>query len=320
MFNDPPSNAKPYCKGRPMRATIATVLMTLPVLAGPAWSAETLAGVYALPDGQAKVSATLAASPDQGLRRTLDIAMTPLGSTSPVHAYGTELTKQLHAIAVSADLNDFVHEHGDKPDRDGHFRISMPFPHDGPWHVYADGVPQGLGQQVMRFDLVLGSSPVSEPAQALAPAGLEASDGRYSARFDKIDLKAGDEAPLSLHLLRDGHPAPDIVPFLGVAAHAVFIDAADLSYVHVHAMPAKGPAAAGTATPMKHEHSSMEGMSGMENMQEMAGMGPPLAPGTQVPPDLTLHVRAPKAGRYVLWVQFDGGGTVRTVRFLVPVG
>ena len=52
----------------------------------------------------------------------------------------------------------------------------------------------------------------------------------------------------------------------------------------------------------------------------MPGMGgAPMRPGTRVPPDLTLHVRAPKAGTYLLWMQFMAGGQVRTVPFVVPV-
>jgi hypothetical protein len=32
-----------------------------------------------------------------------------------------------------------------------------------------------------------------------------------------------------------------------------------------------------------------------------------------------LHVQPPKAGTYKLWVQFIGGGKVRTVPFVVAV-
>lgn len=298
------------------RALLLSTLVLGTPLASRAWAEGPQAGAYALQDGTPKVSATLTASPDNGLRRALDIAMIPVGGRAPITRYETELSKELHVIAVGADLRDFVHEHGDKPDSDGHFRVPMTFPHAGQWHVYADGVPQGLGQQVMRFDLVLGSPPSAAPQPDLAPTGLEAADGRYAARFDKTDLQAGDEVPLSLHLLRDGKPASDITPFLGVAAHAVFIDAADLSYVHVHAAPAEVPAAAGTGAPMQHAMAGMKDMPGAEGME---GMGPPLAAGAKVPPDLALHVRAPKAGTYVLWTQFTGGGKVRTVRFVVFV-
>ena len=274
------------------------------VLVVPAWAEAPVAGVYALPQGAAKVTARLAVSPGPGLRRTLDVAMVPVGGTAPVVRYETELSKELHLIAVSADLRDFVHEHAGRPGRDGHFRVAMRFPHGGPWHVYADAVPQGMGQQVMRFDVGLGAGPAGGEAKPdLAATGLEARDGRYAARFDKVELRAGEEVPLSLHLLRDGRPAPDVVPFLGVAAHAVFIDAGDLSYVHVHAAPA------GMAM----------GEGGM-GMAGMPGMGPPLAAGSHVASNLVLHVRAPRAGTSILWVQFAAGGATRTVRFVVPVG
>lgn len=277
---------------------LAAILAT--AMAGSAWADAPIEGAYALPDGAPKVGATLRASPDSGLRRTLDIAMTPAGGSEPIRRYETELTKELHVIAVSADLRDFVHEHGDKPGGDGHFRVRMTFPHAGLWHVYADAVPSGLGQQVMRFDLVLGAPPSAAPAPDLAATGPQAADGRYAARLDTDALTAGKEVALSLHLLRDGRPATDITPFLGVAAHAVFINAADLSYVHVHAAPA--------------DTAGMDEMPGMNGMPGMA----PLTPGAPVPSDLALHVRAPKADPYVLWIQFAAGGHVRTVRFVVP--
>ena len=290
----------------------------------------TLQGIYALPDGQPKVSATLTAAPKPGGpsgTEILDVAMARLGTAQPVTRYETELSKQLHLIAVSGDLRGFVHEHGEKPDARGHFRVPMTFPHGGLWHVYADGVPAGLGQQVMRFDLNLRTVPAPEAPSAPQPTGLEGKDGQYGVQFDALDLRARQEAELQLHLLRDGQPAPDVTPFLGVAAHAVFIDAADLSYVHVHAAPAANPTAGGTGAAMKHD---MTGMAGMD-MPEMGrpgggghggmpGMGgAPMRPGTKVSPDLTLHVSAPKAGTYLLWLQFMAGGKVRTVPFVVAV-
>lgn len=47
--------------------------------------------------------------------------------------------------------------------------------------------------------------------------------------------------------------------------------------------------------------------------------GAPMRRGTRVSPDLTLHVRAPEAGTYLLWLQFTAGGQVRTVPFAVAV-
>ena len=180
----------------------------------------------------------------------------------------------------------------------------------------------------MRFDLdVGGEASRPQPAPTPQPTGLEGADGRYGVRFDALDLRGGQEAELRLHILRDGQPAPDLAPYLGVAAHAVLISAADLTYVHAHAAPAAAPAAGGTGAAMKHDMTGVAGME-MPGMGHAAGGGhcgmpgmggAPLRPGAAVPPDLTLHVRAPKAGTYLLWLQFMGGGQVRTVPFVVPV-
>ncbi len=284
-------------------------------------TAEPLTGIYALPDGKPKVTATMVAT-GSGAKQVLDIAMTPIGAATPATAYETELSKQLHVIAVSQDLRSFVHEHGEAPGKNGHFRIPINLSANRVWHVYADGIPKGLGQQVMRFDLKVGTGVSTAVADVPKPTGTKGADGRYGVRFDGMELKAGQEAQLGLHLLRDGDAAPDISPFLGVAAHAVFIDATDLTYVHAHAAPTEAPAAGGTATPMQHDMTGMAGMKdmpGMADMPGMEGMGPPVPPGSHVPPDLTLHITAPKAGTYMLWIQFDGGGQVRTVPFVVAV-
>ncbi len=319
----------------------ATAALAIPAIAAePSFpSGPKLTGAYALPDGQAKVAATLTATPKPGGQpgaQMLDVAMTRLGTGQPITRFETELSKQLHLIAVSGDLRTFVHEHSDKPDAHGHFRVPMAFPHAGLWHVYADAVPAGLGQQVMRFDLDGGGGAPGTPSATPQPTGLDGADGRYGVRFDALGLRAGQEAELRLHLLRDGEPAPDVTPYLGVAAHAVFIGAASLAYVHAHAAPATAPAAGGTGAAMKHDLTGAagRGMTGMAGM-DMPGMGhaaggghggmpgmggTPMRPDAKVSPDLTLHVRAPEAGIYLLWLQFMAGGEVRTVPFVVAVG
>ena len=306
-----------------LRAAAFTLAACLPLAAH---AAETLTGSYALPDGRPKVGATLVATPGRGGVEMLDIAMTEPGKQHPVAKYETELSKQLHVIAVSSDFRIFVHEHADWPAANGHFRVAVPLPRPGLYHVYADGVPSGIGQQVMRFELNVGGTPAQPPPAAPAPSPLGAADGRYTARFDPFDLRAGQESQLSLHLSHDGKPAADVTPFLGVAARAVFIGTADLAYVRVHAMPAAAPDTGGTGAPMQRDLTGTaaaaavghQGMAGIE-IPDGDAMPPPLRAGVGVPPDLTLHVRAPTAGAYLLWIQFTAGGKVRTVPFVVAV-
>jgi len=187
----------------------------------------------------------------------------------------------------------------------------VPLPRPGLYHIYADGVPSGIGQQVMRFELNVGGGPAHPPPATPVPSPLETADGRYAARFDPFELRAGQESQLGLHLSRDGKPAPDVTPFLGVAAHAT---------------PAAAPDTGGTGAPMQRDLTGTaaaapvrhQGMAGME-MPDGDAMPPPLRAGARVPPDLTLHVLAPKAGTYLLWIQFMAGGKVRTMPFVVAV-
>ena len=283
-----------------VRAALLGLMLAASAHAAPP---ATVAGIYALPDGKPQVSATLSVTPGVGAAagaQVLDVAMARPGDARPLTRYDVELSKRLHVIAVSDDFRVFLHEHAGRPGADGHFRVPMRFPKGGAWHVYADAVPSGVGQQVLRVAISLdpaGTSAAAPPAVP-QPTGLEGHDGRYGVRFDALDLRAGQEAQLTLHVLSDGKPAHDLAPFLGVAAHAVLISAADLSYVHVHAAPAGMGA-------MQHH-----GMAGMP------GMDAPL-PDARLPADLVLHVTAPKAGTYLLWLQFSAGGQVRTVPFVV---
>jgi hypothetical protein len=261
-------------------------------------------GVNAIPGVQTKLAGKLVAAPDKNGSEALDFVFMRAGESKPILKYDIELTKRLHVIAISDDFKTFLHEHVIRVVKDGHFRLIMAFPHPGLYHVYADSTPTGMGQQVLRFDLPVGTAQASRQPSDLIATGLEGNDGRYSAKFDALDLVAGKESLLSLHITKSGRPASDLHPFLGVAAHAVFIDTGDLSYTHVHASASSDKTAAG--------HKA-HGMSGMDDMD----MGHATPASAKFGPDLSLHVVPPKAGAYKLWVQFIGGEKVRTVPFVV---
>ena len=290
-------------------ALTALLLAACSKKAGP----EEINGTFALAGGTPKATATLYAAPagsppqdsGQGVPMTLGISMTKTGAKTPIQHYDTELTKELHLIAVGSGLRSFVHVHGDAPDKDGRFQVPVRFPHSGFYWVFADATPAGLGQQVFRFDLRVGTAKgASAPAAAppLPPPSLDAADGDYAVHLDPFTLTAGQETTLHMHILHDGQPALDVAPYLGVTAHAVLISASDLSYTHVHAQAPGTPGA---------------GMGG--GMDSMSGMGsaPPLT--GRVPPDLALHVEPPTPGTYRLWLQFMAGGQVRTVAFTVLI-
>ena len=278
------------------------------LLAGqhPSLAQQTIVGVHALAGAPARAAGALSVRETGPLARELEITMADIATGTPLIDFEEELTQQLHVIAVDSALSTFVHEHAEEADGDGRFRVEVQFPKPGTYHLYADAAPAGLGQQVLRFDLPVGESTPAAPAN-LAPwaeRALISSDGPYTVELDTSGLAAGRESEASMRILKSGGPADDLQPYLGVPAHAVFIGANDLAYVHAHAT-ARSPESDGSS-------------GGHGGPDPHAGHGAPNTKGS-VPPELTLHVTAPQAGAYALWVQFIGGGEVRTVPFSIAV-
>jgi hypothetical protein len=104
---------------------------------------------------------------------------------------------------------------------------------------------------------------------------------------------------LTVHVRKQHKPASDLQAYLGAPAHAVFIDAATLDYVHVHPMPLSAMPAC--------DMGDMN-MSGPMNMSDVHG---------EVSPDMMLHVTVPRPGTYKMWLQFLGGGNLYVAPFVL---
>ncbi len=274
-------------------------------LALPAMAAETsVNGTFALPGAAEKASGTVTVRETGPLTRELVIGFADKATGKAITRFDEELTKKLHLLGTDAQFSTFIHEHAAKPESDGRLRVSVRFPKPGLYRLYADASPTGLGQQVVRFDVPVGSVP-EVPAASTSDGGaatsetmpLEARDGRYSVRLASPALRAGSEGMIELSILKDGKPATDLKPYLGVAAHAVLIAKSDLSYVHTHASGAEDAGAHSGGHGMHHSKARPDGNASK----------------------LLLHVTPPRAGAYALWIQFEAGGEVRTVPFTLSV-
>jgi hypothetical protein len=172
-------------------------------------------------------------------------------------------------------------------------------PKTGLYHLYADGEPSGVGQQVFRFDFNAGPPMPNDPAaRDLSERSTSSVVDGYTVTLSGLKLKAGGESMLDVHILRGGKPAADLHPYLGALAHAVFVDADDLTYVHVHPMPL---VADGGMAPM----TGMHGMSASEMADEESAS------------EMTLHVSVLEPGTYKLWLQFAGGSGLHVAQFVL---
>jgi len=222
---------------------------------------------------------------------TVDIVQYRIGSNVPVTAYDRDMTKFMHLVIVSDDFREFAHLHPTLSA--GHFSIPVALSSGHRYYVYADSIPSGIGQQVFRFSLQAGRPPKTLHT-AVAASPPNASVGPYGVRLSTTRLHTGAHI-LTVSITKNGASAKDLRPFLGAIAHAVLINTADLTYIHLHAL---SNATAGTT---RH----------IGSMGSMATNSP-----KRVSPNFMLEV--PPLGRhaaYKLWLQFQGGSTVYTAPF-----
>ena len=253
---------------------------------------QNLLGQFALQGQAAQTQGFLKVTPVTGkpLSQHLDLWMTDPGKAQPIRSYQVEMTKKLHMIIVSSDFKTFLHEHP-LLGTDGHLRLTQNFPAPGTYFVYADGLPNQLNHQVFRFQLDVGSA--GNTTRMLQPTGLGVQAGPYEVDLSSVRLRAGTTSMLDVNILKDGKPAKDLHPYLGVPAHAVFLNSADLSYVHVHPM------------------------AGDQMMGDMSKEPPPLPENGPSPSAMMLHLALREGGTYKLWLQFRGGETLYVAAFTI---
>ena len=281
-----------------LKTTAAMAVLLLAAHAGAGGAAPTaagpvLAGVFALQGQQPQTDGRLRVDPVAGkpLIERLDLWMTQPGKPDAIRSYQVEMTKKLHMIIVSSDFKVFLHEHP-VLGPDGHLRLTQQFPAAGRYLVYADGLPDQMNHQVFRFQVDVGGA--QQGVRTLAPTGMGVQAGPYEIDLSSVRLHAGVMSTLDVNILKDGKPATDLHPYLGVPAHAVFLNGQDLSYVHVHPMAMGQPM----------------------NMN-MSMDAPPMPEAGPSPAEMMLHLALHEAGTYRLWLQFRGGTQLYVAAFTI---
>jgi hypothetical protein len=221
--------------------------------------------------------------------------------------FEVEHTKLLHFIVVRKDLQYFQHIHPSLDQATGEFSISLIFPADGPYKLYADYVPGGaqMGPEGMKLgvvssqDIMVGDiSKYNEQPVTPDTESAKAYNG-YSINFkfpEKINTNT--ETKFGIIVSKNGKPVTDLEDYLGALAHTVIIGKDDLSYQHLHAVDKNGHMM------MSGSHGSMEGMT----------MG-----DTGTGPDINFSTSFTKTGTYKIFTQFQEQGKVTTTDYTVEV-
>ena len=193
---------------------------------------------------------------------------------APVTAFDVEHDKQMHLIVVRRDSAGFQHLHPEMS-ADGTWSVPLTVSAGGSYRAFADFAPTNGEPTTLGVDL---SAPGAYEPLTHAATRIAQVDG-YTVELTG-DLVAGQAAPITLAISRDGAPVTDLQPYLGAYGHLVALREGDLAYLHVH--PDGSAAAAG--------------------------------------PQVSFVAEVPSAGRYRLFLDFQHDGAVRTAELTVPTG
>jgi hypothetical protein len=211
------------------------------------------------------------------------------------------------------DMKAFWHLHPEQT-QPGDFVVNLPILPEGQYKLYADivhhtGFPE---TQVATLNLqaVTGKALTGDDSGSLdlAPADKVAQlSGGYRMVWLRDDhssdgrpFKAGQPYWFRFRVEdKDGKPAADLEPYMGMAAHAVFLSTDGNVFAHVH------PAGSISMAALNLAEGPSAKKAGMENMDHAA-------PSTEI----SFPYGFPKPGEYRIFVQVKRAGKVETGEFV----
>jgi hypothetical protein len=194
-----------------------------------------------------------------------------------VTRFETEHGKKLHLIVVRSDGSRFRHVH---PTMSTAGVWSIPWTWDaaGSYRVFADVVPAATGKGATLTRTVDVAGTLT-PEPATAASTTDTVDG-YTVTLAGT-LSSSDHSTLIARVSRDGRAVTALEPYLAAYGHLVALREGDLAYLHVHP----------------------------EGEEPKAG--------STSGPDIRFMAQAPTPGRYLLYLDFQVGGVVRTAHFVI---
>jgi plastocyanin len=223
----------------------------------------------------------------------------PFGKLKIVHE------KPMHLLIVSDDLAFFDHVHPEQQS-EGNFKINYKFPAGGIYKLYADFTPENSPQIVNVFDVGVGGSPREQTPLVADRELTKQVDGlTFTLKADQ-PLKAAKGAALNFYVTNaQGKPVTDLQPYLGAMAHFVVISQDATKFLHVHAEEGEMNKTKGTGG-----HGDRHGDMEMDVKPDA---------DNAATPTVMAHTEFPTAGLYKLWGQFQHGGKIFTVPFVLNI-
>jgi hypothetical protein len=228
----------------------------------------------------------------------------------------------MHLFLISTPGMDRMwHLH---PERDGSkFVDNLPDMPAGHYEVFADIVdkagfpwtlvgqldlPQIHGTPLQGDDSTWTGTPLVAQASDVSVAQL-ADGGRIVWEKGSGPLVANTSMVFNFKVEdKDGNPAKDMQPYMGMAGHAEFVSSDMSVFAHIHPAGSASMAALRLANASPNNTVIISGV-GPNLLAPMAGMAMPAGP---LEPEVSFPYGFPKAGEYRIFVQVKRGGRVET--------
>jgi hypothetical protein len=205
----------------------------------------------------------------------------------------------------------FVEDLPDMPE--GHYEVFADIvdANGFPWTLVGQvDLPQISGKALAGDDSSWSGSPLALSAGAKESTVAPLADGGTLVwERPNGPIRANTALDLKFKVLdKDGQPAKDVEPYMGMAGHAEIVSS-DLSvFAHIH------PAGSVSMAALELANGGVTGEGGMPS--GMARMAMPSGP---LEPEVSFPYGFPKAGEYRIFVQIKRGGRVETGVFDVHV-
>jgi hypothetical protein len=238
-----------------------------------------------------------------------------LGDAIPDHGH----LMHLFLIRVP-ELDAMWHLHPN-PAEEGAFAVDLPDMPAGRYQIFADVVdprgypwtlvggidlPQITGKLLVGDDSMWSGAPLAAPVADSTSSPLP-DGGQIFWQRPAEPLKAS--LPMEFTFVvqdKDGRPAQDMEPYMGMAGHAEFVRS-DLSvFAHVH------PAGSVSMAALELAQVGVAGDAETVHMPASMAMSMPMAESGPIPPEVRFPYGFPLAGDYRIFVQVKRGGRVET--------
>ncbi len=227
----------------------------------------------------------------------------------------------MHLFLLSTPgMERMWHLHPERGDA-GSFVDDLPDMPAGRYEVFADVVdkagfpwtlvgqvdlPQINGKTLAGDDSTWSGTPLTIPTGDAAVAQL-ADGGRLIWEMGSAPLVANAAMVFKFRLEdKDGNPAKDMEPYMGMAGHAEFVSSDMSVFAHIH------PAGSASMAALELANAGpAAGAAAVDATMSSGGMAMPMASGP-LEPEVSFPYGFPKAGEYRIFVQVKRAGQVET--------